>query len=497
MTTAPTHTVNPDIEETLDPLNWDETRAAAHQMIDDAILRLTSLRDRPLWQPMPDHVRAFYTKPAPRQPAPLQELYAELKDNLFPYSMGNIHPRFWGWYMGAGNFTGALAEFLGAMDGSNLGGGDSAAKALEIQVVDWIKELMGFPATASGTMTSGGSIANLVCLNVARNAMAGVDVRAHGITALPKPPRFYASDQAHSSSQKALEILGLGAAALHIVPTKPDLSMDIAALDKAIADDSAQGFKPACVIATAGTTNAGSIDDIEAIHAICRRENIWFHVDGCIGALLKLSAKHADLVKGIEKADSLALDPHKWLHAPFNTSCALIRDRELHRNTFALHHAYLEEKPRGIGSGEFLADYSIELSRSPMALKVWMSLKQHGSEKFGRLIDQNMVQAQYLASLVKAAPKLELMLAPPINIVCFRHRVPSGDEAETKALNTEIMLRLQEQGIAAPSDTTIQGKHCLRAAIANHRTKREDLDVLVTKVLELGAEILSELKPQV
>jgi glutamate/tyrosine decarboxylase-like PLP-dependent enzyme len=340
-------------------------------------------------------------------------------------------------------------------------------------------------------MTSGGSIANLVCLNVARNVMAGVDVRAEGVTSLPKPLRFYASDQAHSCGQKALEILGLGAKALHLIPTKPDLTMDIAALEKAIADDKALGFKPACVIATAGTTNAGSIDDIAAIHAICQRENIWFHVDGCIGALLKLSTHHAHLVAGIELADSLALDPHKWLHAPFNTSCALVRNRQQHRDTFALHPAYLEEKPRGIGSGEFLADYSLELSRSPMALKVWMSLKQHGAEKFGRLIDQNIAQAQYLAAKVVANPKLELMLPPRINIVCFRHRLPSGDEAQTKALNTEIMLRLQEQGIAAPTDTVIHGKHCLRAAITNHRTKQEDLDLLVSKVLEFGTAITS------
>ncbi|MDE2384078.1 MAG: amino acid decarboxylase [Alphaproteobacteria bacterium] len=478
------------VEETLDPLDWESTRAAAYRMVDESIDRLAGLRGQPVWQPMPDQVRAFFKQPAPRQPAPLDEIYDELKRNLLPHSMGNIHPRFWAWYMGAGNFTGALAEFLGAIDGSNLGGGDTGAKALELQAVDWLKELLGFPETASGTMTSGGSIANLLCLNVARNAMAGNDVRAEGITSLPQPLRFYASDQAHSCGQKALEILGLGARALHIVPSNAGLAMDIGALEVAISGDRAKGFKPVCVIATAGTTNTGSIDDIEAIERICRRENIWFHVDGCIGALLKLSANHAQLVKGIERADSLALDPHKLMQAPFNTSCALIRNRELHRATFTLHHAYLEEKPRGIGSGEFLADYSLELTRSPMALKVWMMLKQHGSEKFGRLIDQNIAQARYLAGLVRAEPKLELMLEPAINIVCFRHRSPSVDEEATKSLNTEIMLRLQEQGIAAPSDTTIHGKHCLRAAIANHRTKTGDLDLLVEAVLKLGAEIL-------
>lgn len=476
-------------EETLDPQDWEETRTLAHRAIDDAIARLQSLRDRPLWQPMPDEARSFYKRPVPRQPELLTHVYDDLQQYLFPYSMGNIHPRFWAWYMGAGNFTGALAEFLGAMDGSNLGGGDTAAKALEEQVVGWLKELMGFPADASGTLTSGGSLANLVCLLVARNVMAGVDVRAQGVTELPQQLRFYASDQAHSSTQKAMEILGLGAKSLRLIASKTDLTMDTDALEKGIADDKAQGLKPACVIATAGTTNSGAIDDIAAIHGICRREGLWFHVDGCIGALIRLSPKNANLVKGIELADSLALDPHKWLHAPFNAACALIRNREQHRSALALHHAYLEEKPRGIAAGEFLADYSLELSRSPMALKIWMTLKQHGSEKFGRLIDQNIAMAKYLAEKIKAEPTLELMVPPAINICCFRHR--AGSEAEAKAVNTEIMLRLQEQGIAAPSDTTIHGRHCLRAAIANHRTRYEDLDLLVSQMVRLGKEINS------
>jgi aromatic-L-amino-acid decarboxylase len=481
--------MNGEPEETLDPQDWTETRALAHRMVDDAVTHLSTVRERPVWQSMPDAVRASYHAPLPKGPMPLEQVYDELRQNLVPYGMGNIHPRFWGWYMGASNFTGALGDFLAAIDGSNLGGGDTAAAATDRQVVAWLREMMGFPSTASGTLTSGGSMANMVGLTVARNAMAGVDVRAEGITSLPQGMRFYTSDQAHTAHQKALEVLGLGSKSLRLIATDDAFQMDLAALATAIAEDRAAGLRPVCVIAAAGTTNTGAIDDLKAIGALCQREGLWFHIDGCIGALIKIAPHHRGLVDGLELADSLALDPHKWMHTPFEAGCALVRDAKLHRDTFAIHGEYLEEKPRGVASGEFLADYSFELSRGFKALKIWMSLKEQGVEKFGRLIDQNIAQGAYLTTLIAAQPKLELMAPTSINIVCFRYRPTSGDEAVIKATNTEIMLRLQEAGTAVPSDTTVHGRYCLRIAINNHRTTRADLDLFISEVLRLGAEL--------
>ncbi len=476
-------------EETLDPDDWAAARTAAHRIVDDAVAHLSHVRERPVWQEMPEHVRNAFLTPVPQKPTPLENVYGDLAENLMPYPMGNIHPRFWGWYMGAGNFTGALADFLAAVDGSNLGGGNTAAAQLDRQTVNWLKQMMGFPLSASGTLTSGGSMANMVGLTVARNAMAGVDVRAEGVTNLPQPLRYYASDQVHSCHQKAMETLGLGSRALAHVASDADFRMDVAALENAIAEDRAAGLRPACVIATAGTTNTGSIDDLKAIGDICRREGLWFHIDGCIGALIKIAPGHSHLVDGIETADSLALDPHKWLHAPFEAGCALVRDAKLHYATFSLHPEYLEEKPRGVASGEYLFDYGFELSRGFKALKIWMALKEHGTEKFGRLIDQNIAQGAYLTGLIAAEPRLELMAPTVINIVCFRYRLQSADEAAHRILNTEIMLRLQEAGIAVLTDTTIHGRHCLRAAINNHRTKRDDLDLLALQVVKLGREL--------
>ena len=476
-------------EISLDPDDWAAARAVAHRIVDDAVDHLAGLRDRAVWQPMTQAVRATYLTPVPDQPTPLAEVYGEVSDNLLRYPMGNIHPRFFGWYMGGSNFTGALADFIAAIDGSNLGGGDTAAAATDRQVVGWLRALMGFPEGASGTLTAGGSMANMVGLTVARNAMAGVDVRTEGVTNLPQPLRFYASDQVHSAHQKAMEGLGLGSRSLRLVPVDAAFRMDVAALARMVAEDRAAGLKPACVIATAGTTNTGSMDDLVAIGALCREEGLWFHVDGCIGALVRLAPENRDLVAGIEGADSLALDPHKWLQTPFECGCALVRDGARHFAAFNLHGAYLEEQPRGLAAGEFLADYGYDLSRGFKALKLWMSLKEQGVLRFGQLIDQHIGLGRALAGLVEAAPELELMAPVVINIVCFRYRGRGGTEAELKALNTEIMLRIQESGVAVPTDTTLAGRHSLRAAITNHRTTRADLAMLVAEVLRWGRQL--------
>ena len=215
-----------------------------------------------------------------------------------------------------------------------------------------------------------------------------------------------------------------------------------------------------------------------------------FHVDGCIGALLAVAPKNAHRVAGLERADSVALDPHKWLHAPFEAGCALVRDAALHRGTFATTPEYLEMTPRGLASAHWLHDYGLQTTRGFRALKVWMALKQHGIEKFGRLIDQNIAQGHYLGTLIAAEPALELVVPPNINIVCYRYRPGGIDTEGLKALNSEIMLRLQEEGIAAISDTTVRGEHCLRVAINNHRTRRADLDLLVRETIRLGDAIV-------
>lgn len=473
-------------EETLDPADWSEARAVAHRMVDDAIDHLSGVRNRPLWQDMPAAVRDTFAASLPQGQQPLEAVYAEITANLMPYPMGNIHPRFWMWYMGAGNFTGALADFLAAIDGSNLGGGNMAAALVDRQVTGWIRDIMGFPETSSGTLVNGGSMANIIGLMAARNAMAGVDLRQEGVDAMPQPLRFYASDQVHSCHQKAMNLLGLGKRSLCKVPSNDAFRMDLSALKNRIRIDRDNGERPACVIATAGTTNTGSIDDLPAIADICAEEGLWLHVDGCIGALIAIAPQHRHLVAGIERADSLALDLHKGLQAPFDVGCALVRDRKLHRQTFAEDAEYLQKMSRGIAAAEFLHDYSLDTTRGFRALKIWMMLKEHGAAKFGRLIDQGIAQARYLTGLIAREAALELMAPTVTDVVCFRFNPGGLEEGALRDLNIEIMLQLQEAGIAAVSDTTVKGQHSLRVAICNHRTRRADLELLVAEVLRLG-----------
>lgn len=478
--------------ESLDPADWEPIRALARRIVDDAVDYTRDVRDRPVWQDMPPDVRAHFQTAAPQQGQRLDEVYDDLVANMLPYPMGNIHPRFWMWYMGASNFTGALGDFLAAILGSNLGGGDHAAAEIDKQVVDWMKEMMGYPPEASGTLVSGGSMANLIGLTVARNRMSGIDLRELGVGALKAPMRFYGSDQIHSCHQIAIEAMGLGNRALRRVPTDASCRIDVRALHAAIAEDRAAGLSPACVIATAGTVNTGAIDDLEAIADLCAEEGLWLHVDGCIGALLAIAPESKALVRGIARADSIALDPHKWLHAPFEVGCVLVRDAEAHFRSFTLTPEYLENAPRGIASGAWLHDFGLQTSRGFRALKVWMALKEHGIAKFGRLIEQDLAHARYMTERIEATPDLKMCFPTSINIVCFRYDPGGLSEPALKRLNTEIMVRMQETGVAAVSDTTVRDRHCLRAAINNHRTTREDLDIMIDEVERQGMALVAE-----
>ncbi len=477
------------VEETLDPEDWSDAQTVARQAVDDAIAYLRDVRARPVWQNMPDEVRRSFQTPLPHSPTQLSDVYREVAATVMSFPMGNIHPRFWAWYMGSSNFTGALADFLAAIQGSNLGGGNHAAARMDEQVVDWCKEMIGFPASTSGSLVSGGSMANTVALIVARNVKAGVNIRERGVAAIERPLRFYASDQLHSCHRKAIEAIGLGNGALQRIPTRDDLRLDLQALGAAIARDRAAGFHPACVIGNAGTVNTGAIDDLQAIADLAVQEDLWFHVDGCIGALIAIAPDNRHRVRGLERADSIALDPHKWLHAPFEVGCVLVRDAAAHLASFSVEQEYLGRTPRGLASADWLYEYGLQTSRGFRALKVWMALKEHGVEKFGRLIDQNIAQGHYLDGLIASEPQLEIVARTTINIVCFRYRAPGLDDEAARKLNTEIMMRLQEEGTAAVSDTTVHGRHCLRVAINNHRTRSSDLELLVREVVRIGRQI--------
>jgi glutamate/tyrosine decarboxylase-like PLP-dependent enzyme len=397
--------------------------------------------------------------------------------------------------MGTGTPLGALAEMLAATMNPNMGGGEHAPNHVEAQVLDWCKEMLGYPMDASGLLVSGGSMANLVGLAVARHECAGVDVRRGGVRAAAGRLTVYGSREAHSSVQKAVELLGLGSEALRLAPVDPEFRVDIAALAGMVREDRARGAIPVCVIGNLGTVNTGAIDDLDALADLCAAERVWFHVDGAFGALAALVPEYAERARAMARADSVAFDLHKWMYMPFEAGCVLVRDAEAHRRTFSIFPDYLARSTRGVAGGElWLSEYGVQLSRGFRALKVWMSLKEHGIDRYARLVRQNIEQARYLAELVRAAPDLELMAPVPLNIVCFRWLRPGLDDTALDALNQELLLRLHENGTAVPSNALLGGRYALRVAITNHRSRREDFELLVREVRRIGAECVEEMK---
>jgi aromatic-L-amino-acid decarboxylase len=480
-------------EETLDPSDWKELRALGHRMVDDMFAYLETVRERPVWQPIPDEVAASFRAPLPQGEQPAETVYDEFQRNILPYPLGNIHPRFWGWVMGNGTPLAMLSEMLAAGMNPNMGGGDHVANRVEMQVIEWLKEMLGYPADASGLLVSGGSMANLLGLAVARNNRCGFDVRKEGVAASPQPMTMYGSSEMHSSLQRASEVLGLGNSALRRIPVGDDYKIDVAALRKAIKEDIEAGHKPICLIGNAGTVNTGAMDPLGQLADIAEEHGMWFHVDGAFGALAYLSPDLRHMVAGMERADSVAFDLHKWLYLPFEAGCVLVQDREAHKHTFALVPDYLKHGDRGTAAGPvWFSEYGLQLTRGFKALKVWMALKTYGAQKMGRLIRQNVTQAAYLGRLVEESPQLELLAPIELNVVCFRFVVPGLDDAKLNALNEELLIRLQEAGLAVPSGTLLRGRYAIRCAITNHRSRQQDFDALVKDVVRIGEALVAE-----
>ena len=480
-------------EESLDPQNWAFMRKLGHQILDDSMDYLEDLRNRPPWQHAPEEVKSNFEKGLPLDPQSPDDIYEEYLKYVLPFSLGNNHPRFWGWIAGTGTVMGAYAELLAAVSNSASGIFSFVSpNYVENQVLNWFKTMFGFPLEASGLITSGCSASNLIGLAVARNSKAGFELRKKGLRAADREMVLYASKEAHSSLQKAVELLGLGSESLRTIPVNDALEIDVDKLRKTIKRDRNQGCFPFCVIGAAGTTNTGAIDDLKALADICQEENLWYHVDGAFGAWAAIAPRSKHLVEGMDRADSLAFDLHKWMYLPYAIGGLIIKDEEIHRKSISLTPTYLAhgEGLRGLTGVDvpWNSDYSYQLSRSFPALKAWMTIKEHGVLKFGRLIQQNIDQAHYLSELVAAETELELALPVSLNIVCFRYVLEEMDERQHDKLNKHIEIELQEQGIAIPSTVIIKDRKYLHVAITNHRSRREDFDILVREVVRLGRE---------
>lgn len=471
-----------DSIDSLDPGDWDEFESQAHLMLDDMLDYCRGLSERLVWQPAPDEVRAHFRETLPRKPSSLASVHQSFMHHILPYAVGNAHPRFMGWVHGGGTPVGMLAEMLAAGLNANVGGRNQIPVDVEWQVVAWMRELLGFPATASGIFVTGTSSANHQALLVARTAILGTEVRTRGLGAAGLRLTAYTSAEAHVSVVSALDYAGLGTDALRVVPVNECYEMDVDALARMIAEDRRQGFTPFWIVATVGSVNVGAIDDLVAIADLAQKEKLWFHVDGAYGALALMAKDLAPRLAGIERADSVACDFHKWGQVPYDAGFLMVRDSVLHRATFASPVAYLSRQTRGLASGDvWPCDLGIDLSRGFRALKAWFTLKVYGSERLGEVISTTCRLAAYLAECIEANSRLELLAPRSLNIVCFGYRATEPDR-----VNVAIVTDLQEAGVAAPSTTVLKGRLAIRAAIVNHRTSFTDMDILIAAVLEAG-----------
>jgi aromatic-L-amino-acid decarboxylase len=466
-------------EQTLDPDDWHAFRQAAHATLDHCIDFIAAVRDRPVWKSVPEETKSALKRPVPYSANSVDKVLEEFRDRIMPYSTGNVHPRFFGWVHGAGTPMGIISAMLSATMNSNCGGREHAAIYVERQVIEWCREIFGLPDGGSGVLTVGTSMASVIAVAVARFRQIGPRARQEG-NGHDGRLVGYCSSEAHVALRKAFELLGLGSAHLRAIPTEENFAISLEQLSAAIKADRASGLVPFMVIGTAGTVNTGAFDDLSAIAELARREDLWFHVDGAFGAWARIAGqpwKH--LVRGIECADSVAFDFHKWISVPYDAGCVLIRDERLHRAAFTERPEYLKSGVRGLAAGEpWPCDYGIDLSRDFRALKVWMAFSHFGVDQLGRMITKNCQAARHLGSLIDNSAVFELAAPVSLNICCFGLRNRSTQAADDQQI-ARLVEQLQLSGIAAPSTARIRNRLCVRVAILNHRTGWADLDLFV------------------
>ncbi len=478
-------------------LDWDPERARTFA---DAIVGvwtelLESFRDGPVVPPhlTRESVREAVALDVPEEPMPADELVAHLREAVLDYSLKAGHPAHLAYITGAGTVPGAAADLLASGLNPNVGGWllSPAATEIEIRLTQWLAKRFGLPESAGGLIVAGGAIANFIALKAARDAVAGQDVRRDGVSG--RRLALYCSSEAHITIDRAADMLGLGTDSVRHIAVDDGLRLQPAALADAIRGDMEAGVQPVAVVGTAGTTGTGAIDPLPELADIATEHELWFHVDAAYGGALALADDLRPLLDGIERADSITLDPHKWLSTPLGSGCILVRDLQSLSDSFGVYASYVhedEELDRGVSLG-FMGP---QFSRGFDALKVWVSLLAHGRAAYGRRIAHDIALTSYLAARVEERPDFELVTAA-LSICCFRYR-PAGaaNEEYIDRLNERLMTELQLDGRVYPSNAVVNGRFCLRTCIVNFRTEAEDLDRLLEVAAELGEKIDRELK---
>jgi aromatic-L-amino-acid/L-tryptophan decarboxylase len=479
-------------------------RTLGHRLVDQLATLLESLPQRPVTHDeSPSAVRAALglTGPLPESgmdPAPLLEQTAEL---LFEHSLFNAHPRFFGYITAPPAPIGILGDFLAAAVNPNVGAWtlSPAATEIEAQTVRWIAALIGYPIDCGGLLVSGGNMANFVCFLAARAAQAGWDVRERGVGGdTGQRLRVYASVETHTWIQKAADLAGLGTTSIRWIPADAELRMDVAALRRQIETDTAAGDVPCIVVGTAGSVSTGAVDPLPAISALCKEYGVWFHVDAAYGGFAAALPDAPDDLHGLTLADSVAIDPHKWLYAPLEAGCALVRSQDALRAAFAYHPPYYHFEEQATN----YVDYGPQNSRGFRALKVWLALRHAGAAGYRRMIGDDINLSRAMADAIEQHAELELT-TQSLSIATFRYvpldlRATVGEQVTERhldALNRELLDRLQRGGEVFVSNALVGGRYVLRACIVNFHTSRADVEAVPEIVVRIGRIVDAELRP--
>ena len=433
-----------------------------------------------------------FDEPLPEDGQSVDEVLAAVRERVLPHPFGNSHPRFFAFINATADPLGTLGDYLASAMNSNCWGGDHAANHVEERVLRWIAEILGLPPSAEGILTSGGSMANFTALAAARKARAP-RVREDGFGATP-PLVVYASEEAHNCVDKAVDLLGIGWKQLRKIPTDDGFRIRIDSLREAIARDRAAGLHPAIVVGNAGTVNTGAVDPLDELADLCAAEDLWFHADGAYGAMARVSPTVSKLFAGLERADSVAADPHKWLYVPYEAGATLVREPGRLADAFRRPAAYLVHDPESpVAGGVSFNERGPELSRGFKALKVWMGMKRHGRRGYAAAVEHDLAMARFLADEIREREDFELLADPVLSIVNFRYRpkdrAVSADEIDR--LNQRIVNRLVGSGAFFLAPTHLRRRVSMRVAIVNFRTRAEDLEALLDEAAAAGRALLS------
>jgi aromatic-L-amino-acid/L-tryptophan decarboxylase len=466
-------------------LDGETMRRLGHLVADTVAHHLSTLREQPAYATLdrPEAERLIDRR-APAQGTDFETLLATLRDDVFPHAAREPHPGFIAYVPSCPTFPAVLGDWLAT--GFNFFAGvwpvAAGPNEIELVVLDWFRQWLGMPERTSGLLTSGGSGANLTAMIAARHRATAGD--ASIIAKLT----VYASDQVHSSVTRAAWLAGVPRENVRTLPTDDEFRVRVDALRDAIARDRAAGLTPLMVVASAGTTNTGSVDPMHEIAALCEAENVWMHVDAAYAGFAMLTDSGRRALAGIERADSVTLDPHKWLFVPFECGCLLVRDPHRLKAAFQIFPEYLADVQSGHEAVNF-ADYGEQLTRYSRAIKVWMSVRYFGTDAIRDAIDRGMMLARRLEQRVRETPGLEIVSPARFGIVCFRARPALVDATDLDVLNERVLARVVGDGRYFISSTRLRGTFSLRTCILGFRTAEDDIDGLVCAVAAAARDL--------